>query len=341
MAKKSKYADNTAEFKKRMQSDNVNGIFVFFGEEKYSRDVAVDMIKSKFVGDGLEQFNIAQLGGKNVSTQEIDDFTSAYPMMSDKKILIIRDSEILKRADAKMADFFENLLADFPSYLTVIIDQDTIDSRISLTKKLLAKSLCVEFLYKTPAESSKWCINAFKKQGIEISFDIADYLTASCDPGLYSLKSEIDKLCSKCIDTKIVTREDIDESVKKSVQNRIFEMLDAIILHKNDRVFEMLSDMKILNEAPVKIIALLGSTLIKLYKTAVITENGGGRGQVASQLSLAPFIAEKYISMASHRSIKQIGHMISKCADYDYRIKSGQLADWASAEMLISEILSM
>ncbi len=340
MAKKSKYAENTNEFKKRMQTDDINGIFVFFGEEKYSRDAAVDMIKEKFIGDGMEEFNIAVLSGKSINTQDIDDFTAAYPMMSDKKILIIRDSEILKRADEKMASFFEKLTSDFPSYLTVVIDQETIDSRLSVTKKVLAKSLCVEFLYKTPTESAKWCINAFKKQGIEISQDTAFYLTAACDQGLYSLKSEIDKLSAKCFDTKIVTQADIDESVRKSVQNRIFEMLDAIILNKNAQVFEMLEDMKFLNESPVKIMALLGSTLIKLYKTAVIIENGGGRSQVASELSLAPFIAEKYISMSSRKNTKTIGKMISKCAHYDFLNKSGQLNDWASIEMLISEILS-
>ena len=112
---------------------------MFFGEEKYSRDAAVDMLKSKFTGDGLEEFNIAQLDGKSVTTQDIDDFTSAYPMMSDKKILIIRDSEILKKANDKMADFFEKLTSDFPDYLTVVIDQDSFDSRLSVTKKVLAK----------------------------------------------------------------------------------------------------------------------------------------------------------------------------------------------------------
>ena len=341
MAKKSKYAENTAELKKRIQADDVTGIFVFFGEEKYSRDAAVEMIKEKFAGDGMEEFNIAVLSGKNISTQDIDNFTSAYPMMSDKKVLIIRDSDILKHADTKMADFFEKLTSDFPSYLTVVIDQDTIDSRLSVSKKVLTKSLCVEFLYKTPAESAKWCINAFKKQGIEISQDTAVYLTAACDPGLYSLKSEIDKLCAKCFNAKTVTEADIDESVQKSVQNRIFELLDAVILHKNAQVFSILGDMKILNESPVKITALLGGTLIKLYKTAVITEEGGGKSRVASELSLAPFIAEKYISMSARRNIKDIGKMISVCAHYDYMNKSGQLSDWTSIEMLISEILSL
>ena len=340
MAKKSKYADNTAEFKKRVQADDINGIFVFFGEEKYSRDAAVDMLKNKFTGDGLEEFNIAQLDGKSVTTQDIDDFTSAYPMMSDKKILIIRDSEILKKANDKMADFFEKLTSDFPDYLTVVIDQDSFDSRLSVTKKVLAKALCVEFLYKTPAESSRWCINAFAKQGIEIETDVADYLVAACDPGLYTLNSEIDKLCAKCADAGRVTRADIDESVRKSTQNRIFDMLDAIILGNEKQVFAMLADLKILNEPPVKIMALLGTNLVKLYKTAVICQSGGGRGQVASQISVAPFIAEKYISMASRRGLKNIGKMVSKCADYDYKIKSGQLKDWTSLEMLISEILS-
>lgn len=340
MAKKSKYADNTSEFKKRVQNDDIGGIFVFFGEEKYSRDAAVNMLKEKFADDGFAEFNVAQLDGKGISTQDIDDFTSAYPMMSDKKILIIRDSEILKKANDKMAEFFENLTSDFPSYLTVIIDQESFDSRLSVTKKVLAKALCVEFLYKTPAESAKWCINAFGKQGIEIDTGVADYLVAACDPGLYTLNSEIEKLCAKCGDTKKVTKQDIDESVRKSTQNRIFEMLDAIIFGREKQVFEMLADLKILNEPPVKIMALLGTNLVKLYKAASICESDGGRGQVASQLGVAPFIAEKYISMAHVRSFKNVGRMIKKCAEYDYKIKSGQLKDQTSLEMLISEILS-
>ena len=135
-----------------------------------------------------------------------------------------------------------------------------------------------------------------------------------------------------------VTEEDVDAIVKKSLKSRVFEMLDAMIEGKANLVFPMLEEMKLCREVPIKILVLIGRQACMLGKTRVLLDSGAN--DIAMQLGLKPFIAQKYIAQARRLTADRAKNLIDKCLAADYSIKTGESTDWAALEMLVADITS-
>ncbi len=330
--------DGIKELKSKINSDNLTGVYVFTGEEKYARKAAVETIRQKFETYGFPEFNIQVFEEKEASVSALSDYIEAFPVMSEYKLAIIKNSGIFKSATEEMKNFWSDVLEKIPEYIAIVFDEDTIDGRSALVKKMKTAGIYAEFNYKTPAELALWCGKMLAKEGIQAADNVLEHLVFSCDEGMENLKNETEKLISYCSDKKIIEQEDVDLIVRKSLKSRIFEMIDAISEKRAAKAYEMLGELKVYKESPVKIIALLGRQAVMLLKTAVLLDENR-YNDVASELGVRPFIAKKYIDRARQAGVQALSDMVEKCAQADYSIKSGAADDWTVAEVLISELV--
>ncbi len=330
--------DGLKSLKEKIKSENLTGIYVFTGEEKYARKTAVDAIRQKFEEYGFPEFNIGIFDEKEASVSEISDYAETFPVMSEYKLLIIRNSKIFKSATEEMKKFWTDILDNFPEYLAVVFDEDEIDGRSALIKKMKAKGIYAEFKYKTPAELAAWCRKLFEKAEIKVADNVIEQLVFSCDEGMENLKNEAEKLISYCGDKKTVLREDVDLIVRKSLKMHMFEMIDAISEKRTAKAYEMLNELKVYKESPIKIIALLGRQAILLLKTSVLLSENR-YNDIASELGVHPFIARKYIDSARQTGTDMLSQMVEKCTQADYLVKSGMSDDWTAVEVLIGELV--
>ena len=86
--------DGIKELKTKISSDNLTGIYVFTGEEKYARKSAVDTIRQKFEEYGFPEFNIQVFEEKEATVSAVSDYIEAFPVMSEYKLAIIKNSGI-------------------------------------------------------------------------------------------------------------------------------------------------------------------------------------------------------------------------------------------------------
>ncbi|MBR6523090.1 MAG: DNA polymerase III subunit delta [Clostridia bacterium] len=331
-------SDNTKLIKEKISAADFKGLFLFTGEEDFARKAATDAFIKHFEKDPLFQLNMHIFDGKETPAEKISQAAEALPVMSEEKLIVVKNSGIFKSASESQKKIFTELFDNLPDFLSIVFDEDEIDGRSGLLKKAKTAGIFAEFKYKTHAELVTYCGKAFAKAGISVTPDVLSKFVFSCDEGLTSVNAEMDKLIAFAMDKKEVTEDDVDAIVKKSLKSRVFEMLDAMIEGRANLVLPMLEEMKILKEAPVKILVLIGRQACMLGKTRVLLD--AGSNDIAAQLGLKPFIAQKYIAQARRLTADRAKNLIDKCLAADYSIKSGETTDWAALELLVADITS-
>jgi DNA polymerase-3 subunit delta len=293
------------------------------------------MITEMVPDAGFPEFNHFKFEGPDIELSDYDDAWESFPMMSDKKLIIIRDSRIFKRATEEEKLFWQEKFSRISDDTVVIFNETEVDKRSVLFKAIQKAGLAVEFAYQSESDLITWVNRRALKAKIKMSKDCAAYLVGSIDPGLNNLSNEFDKLLSFCEGQ--ITKSDIDRVVSKSMNIQIFDLTDAIMYHNGAAAMKVVNELRTSSESAFGILYLLEGSAEKILKTKLCgTKN---RFEVSKIVGVAPFVAEKYIKSADGFSTENLIRMITRVPEIDLEIKSGRCEQWAALEQYIAECI--
>ena len=309
--------------KQQLKKGEIGNLYLFFGEEVYIKDSYVKYMQKLIPDDGFSDFNCILLDGKTAS-ERIDDAIDAFPVMSDRKVIIVKDSGIFKaRAEGgeDAREFWRERLNNLPDFVILIFDEQDADKRGSLYKTVAAKGLAVEFNYLDDFELVSWIMREAQKSGKKISKSAAEYLLSLCDPGISNIKNELDKLFNYCGDE--IYQSDIEKVVSAPLSVVIFDITDAIMKGNRDKAVKILLKLQENKISAFNIMYLLSSNFDKLLHCKLLLKDGAGYDAIASKLKMSPYIAKKYIADCKGFSEEFLIERICKTAEYDLKIKQG------------------
>lgn len=342
MAKKN---EALPELKRQIKEKRLKPLYLFYGEEAYLKELYTARITEQIPDGGMPEFNHIRLEGPEVPFSEYDDAWESFPMMTDRKLILIKDSGIFKLRKGKddihssdeSKEFWTEKLKRISYDTVVIFDETAVDKRSALFKAVSKAGTAIEFNYLSEADLVTWvlkqCLNAKKK----IAKDTAQYLVARCDPGLNNLSNELQKLLNYCGEE--IYKSDIDRVTAKSLQVITFELSDAIMEGKTEKALSVLSDLKTVKENAFTILYLLFSNFDKMYHTKLLS--GASRSEVAAEIGAAPFIAGKYIESSGKFSEKALERMVTRVPEIDLAVKEGRTDDWTALEQYVLECIHM
>lgn len=332
-----------AELKKQLKDNNIGGLYLFYGEEEYLKKLYIDKIRALVPDGGFPDFNHIYLNGR-LPLSEYDDAWESFPMMTDRKLIIIKDSNIMKlkkgRDDTASAGdikaFWTEKLKRLSDDTVVIFDETSVDKRSVIYKEINKKGTVIEFDFMSDAELVTWVIGQCLERGKKISKDVALYLVERVDDGLNNLSNELNKLFDFC-DNEIL-KSDIDRCVSKSLQVITFDLTDAIMSNNAARAMEVLNDIRtITKESSFAVLYLMLSNFEKLLQVKLM--QGKSVGEIAAKLSTAPFIAKKYMDMARRFDADTLIKIVGRVAEIDYDIKEGRTDEWTALYSYVTECL--
>ena len=325
-------ANSIAELKKQLKNGDIKDAYLFYGEEKYLINLYIERILDIVPDGGFEDFNRLVVEDAKTPPAEISDFIDTYPMMAEKKVLIMRDTGVLKSANDAVKDFWTTQLADIPDYMVIIFAESEIDKRSVIYKALSKAGYVLEFAPLSVTDTVTWIERQFLDAKIKIKKENAEYLAEVSGGGLSLLKNEVDKLINFCENE--VTKSDIDRLCPKSLNIKVFEMTDAIIEKMPDKALLILHDMKSVGESAFKILYILFSAFDKMLYANLMLKEGETADIIAQKLKLPSFIARKY--MKKTFSEKFLAECISKIACIDLSIKEGRTDEWTALEQFVA-----
>lgn len=338
----SKKTEDLLKLKKQIKEKTLSPLYVLYGEEDFLRDIYVRRIIECIPDGGFPEFNHIHLSGPDIPFAEYDDAWESFPMMTNKKLIHIKDSGIFssKRVSGgasteEKKEFWTEKLTRISDDTVVIFDESNVDKRSALYKAAVKAGTAVEFSYLSDADLVSWiikqCLNAKKR----IAKENAYYLVTMCDAGLGNINNELQKLLDFCDEE--IYKTDIDRVVSKSMQVIVFELTDAIMEGKVNKALSTLSGLKTIKESAFNILYLMLSAFEKMLHAKIMTS--APQSEIAAELGVAPFIARKYIDSARGFSEDALVWMVRRVAELDLDIKEGRIDEWTALEQYVTECI--
>jgi DNA polymerase III subunit delta len=208
-------------------------IYLFSGEEEYYIDKLVDFFENNLLSEEQKSFNQIVLYGKDVQARQIIDEAKQYPLMSDKRLIIIKEAQDFKGLK-DLADYVNN-----PVPHTIIVfahKHKKIDKRLAIAKAF-DKHVSFESAKLYDNKMPAWILNLAKSLGLSMTEQISTVIAEYLGNDLSKVENELEKLKLFCGPGKPVTMEIIQEQIGISKDFNVFELQKALALKDRNKSF--------------------------------------------------------------------------------------------------------
>ncbi len=321
---------NYDEFKKYLNKEKQDkNVILLYGEETFLKNHCKTELLKKITPQTMPEFNVFEFLGRKYDLKAVDEAIEALSVMSDTKLLTFKNSMIFTTtgkdtATKEYKEFWEKRLLDIPEDVYIVFDEEKIDKRSGLYKKLVKEDAFGEFSYLDENKMINWTVGLFKTMGKVISPHEAKYLVEITGEGMTAIKNEAEKINAYSQDRLQITRADIDAVVVPVIENRVFDMVDALLTKNSKEALLRLNDLLILKEEETKILGAVSSGADKILTVKLLTESGLDKTQIASKVKIPPFIVGKYITMSAKYTKEDLERLMSLCVETDRKFKLSQ-----------------
>lgn len=317
---------NILDLENDLKNQNLHGIYVFYGEEKYLQQEYLRKIK-KIFGELSLGINYILLDENNIDTLISDIETPAFGY--EKKLIIIRDSNLFKKdCKSPMKEKFKKYVSenmDIINEAVVIVFIEETVHKMDLYKTVEKNAVIIETKELKPIEIKNRLKRICTMYKVQISDQNLNYLIETAGTSMQDLINEIRKLIEYAGENGEIQKEDIDKLTIKEIQAIIFDLTDYLGTKNTEKALEVLNNL-IYNKEPLqKIIITLYNHFRKIYLTKLALKE---RRDLVEVLSLKPnqvFLTTKYRKQAEYFKEKEILQILKELIDLDYKSKSGQI----------------
>jgi DNA polymerase-3 subunit delta len=312
-------------------------LYLLVGSERYLRDAAARSItEAALRGTLLREFNEASFNLLRDAVQSAVAAAEQLPMMSERRVVRVRDFARLREADEETLIRYLNN----PSPSTVMIFiADDLDKRKRSTKTLLDNCVVVDFPQLKDAEAKAWAKSRLKELKVTADDAVLSEIISLVGTDVQTLFNEIDKLASAVADTGRITSSAVDELIGRSRELSNFELGDHLLANNRKRALETLHRLLDDGAEPVMLIGLIAGNYHRLALAKYLLAKGG-REEVFRNISLPPFKRDAYIANLQRNDATKIARGLQLTAAADLAIKTSQATPRLQLELLVCELAS-
>lgn len=323
------------ELKAHIKNNEYKSCYLFYGEENYLKKYYETLLKKAMILEGSEMMNMDTFEGKSIAVDTITDSADTLPFMSDKRLVIIKKSELFETGRKDESEKMNGYIANIPESTCMLFIEDTIDKRSKLYKSVQKVGHIIEFTQPKENELVSWIQKALKKNDKNITSATAIYMLRAVGADMELLEGELQKLAAYKKDDVDIKQGDIDAICTKSLETKIFDMLDAIGNKRADEALEIYNNMLTLKESPIKILTMVIRQFRLLYQTKYLLGEGYGVDNIANRLAQRPFVIKALLAQVKNFSNELLLQALEDCLDTDLSIKTGKMSGEAAVELLI------
>ncbi len=286
-------------------------IFLLYGEEKYDLEQKVEKIKKEF--EKLEVgVNLFYITKENIN--ELESICQGFTFFGASKLIIIKNTNL---------KFDVDFLKDIDEQTKIVIIEDSVDKRLTSYKQLSKIAECIEFKHMKDKEIVAYIIQILKKYNKNIDYKTAEYMQSICGEEKANIINELQKLVIYLDDKEIVTKEDVDKVCSKTLNAKIFDVLQKIIDKKHSEAIASLDDLLNQKEPIVKIYIMLYKQIKQMYMIKVLKEKR--ENDIASKLGIHPFVYKNLSITCDKYELEDLKKLIYEFDNYDEKTKNGEL----------------
>ncbi len=333
-----------SEFYRRLQSGQIERLYLLEGEEKYQRAQALARLAATAIDQSVRDFNYSTISVAQGNLDQALAMARQFPMISPRRMVVVTGFEAISD-DAQLELLKDYLRAPVESTVLVFVS-DGLDNRRNIAAMLHKGCEVIRFDRLDDQQTIQWVRDYFARENCMIDASAAAYLVGMVGVDLLKLSNEIDKLITYAggeSGRKFVTEAEIDLLVRNSREHSNFELTDAILdgdrkraLRLLDRIFANTSESQ--QSLSLMILGAIASNYRRLLAAKELIRQNAPNSEVARAVGMSPYAVTKFNERARRVETGRVVKAIERIAQTDVALKSSLATPRLQLELLICEL---
>ena len=314
--------------KKEISSGELSAGYILFGDDAYLKKMYTDKIADKTAGRDSE-FDLQRFSG-DCDLQEVYDAVLQFPMMSDRRCVILTDFDFEKASKTQL-DTLYSLISEFNDGCVFIMRFDSIEldvKKSSKTKKLIAEfekygGRAVRLDHRKPSELGRMLTDGASKRGCKMDSAVARYLIESAGSDINILKNELDKLCFYA-NGGVIDKAMVDKVCTRSVEASIYDLTAKIFNCDTDGALTLLDELFFMRIEPMAVLYTLSGAYVDMYRVSAAKKKGVAISEIASTFNYKgkEFVLERAANNLRRLDSRRVDLGFEALLEADRRLKS-------------------
>jgi len=321
-------------------------VYFLFGEEEFLIDEAIGRLIEAAVDEPTRAFNFDLLYGADVSTMDILDRATAYPLMAERRVVIVREIDrtfaLRGKPDAD-SPFARYLRSPAPSTVLVMSaagsDFVTRGKAKAPYDQLVDTATSVQFKKIYDRDIPSWVASRVRSRGREVTPDAVELFVAYVGSTLRVLDNEIEKLFTFIEDRKRITADDVRAIVGTSRVYNVFELQKAIGARNMELSMEIAHRMIDAGESEQMILAMLVRYFTILWRLTELRARTKDNAELARAVGISSFFVNEYLAAAKRYPLPRIRNAFEKMLETDVTLKTSRVDARLAVELMVLDIV--
>lgn len=322
--------------RRQIDGGQIASLYLFIGEERRLHEEALKMLFDT-IDPALRPFNAAVFtigsdngtGSKTTIAQALDA-ANQMPMMSARRIVVIRDFDKIKEDEQEHV--FRYLKNPSPT-TTVVFQAPSPDRRRKLTVSLLKSSTVAALDAFDDQRATRWATDYLKELHCRIEANALQLLIRLTGTGLTRLANELEKLAAYA-DGGTIDRAAVAELVSRVREDSGWDLWDAIGAGDRKRALRLMNHM-LEDRDPLPTLGSIAS----YYRKLLIGKDLMDRGASTEAIKKATSQWSESFFKALRRSPREVFVKgLERIAQVDNAIKNSEGTPRLQMQYLIAEL---
>lgn len=337
MAAKSSDAD-AKDIIASVKAGTIKPIYLLHGEEPYYIDVVADYLENNIVAEENRDFDFSVLYGGDVKMQDVLAAVSSYPMMSDYRLVVVREAQQIREKDYELLQLYAKKYNP-KAVLVLCCKHKKLDARKGYFKEIQKIGVVMESNKIYDNQVPTFIVNYVRERSKDIKDQAAQMLSTLVGPNLVLLATECDKLIlSLKGNEKTITEEMVQKIVGMNREFNTYELLNAVVakdIQKANTIALVVAGDKVELPAIISAFFTFFQNLMVFFKYCRNMDDNSA----ASKMGIKPFFVRQYRDSTTKYNGFQVLKIISILREYDMKSKGVDIMPGTTNSQLLQEMI--
>ena len=309
------------------QHKNYKPLYFLYGGETFLLHELQHLLLENALEPHERDFNFDLIYGSDTNGATALSYCNAYPMMAERRVVVIRDFEKM----AQNAAFAEYAKRPNPDAVVMLICSTKPNLTNNPYRALKTHGVAVEIKPLKESQIPGWIQQRMKKTGYVLRPDAAQMLTDFSGNNLQTLATELEKLKAYVGNRSEITREDVLDVGGHAREFNVFEL--QRVVGNSDfvsaaRIVEHMLQQKT-NKAgeALMMVSVLNGYFSKMWKLTGCQRVNLSEKQMAEKTGLNTYFIKEYLNSLKRYPEARIQRVMGALLAADYELKGGSTRD--------------
>ena len=272
--------------------------------------------------NNLDKDNVIRYDLIDVDVTSIINELNTYGLFSKRKVVIGENALFLTASKTKTVEHNLEELENYIKYLNpdniLILICDKLDNKRKIVKLLKEKGTLI---------STEVSMDNLIKNNLEdysMDYKTINYFINYCGSDIEKILNELEKLKCFKLDDKKITIDDINKVVVKSLDDNVFDFINAVVSKNRLKAYEIYKELLYKGEEETKLIIMVADQIRLIYNCKCLVKDGMKQEEIATFLGVHPYKVKLAIASSYSYTKKELLSMLNRLYEIDKNIKTGK-----------------